>query len=75
MVFIYIPVISPPSLIPFFLPLAFERVFPPPHQASLFSGVSRFLTQNCSCLKELKGQKWRLKERMSNDSPNLGSIL
>jgi hypothetical protein len=38
--------------------------------------ISRFLTQNCSCLKEIQGQKMekRLKEKSSRDCPTLESI-
>ena len=37
---------------------------------------SKFLTQNCSCLKELQGQKMekRLREKRFSDWPKLGSI-
>ena len=37
---------------------------------------SEFLTQNCSCVKELQGKKMekRLKERQFKDLSNLGSI-
>ena len=38
--------------------------------------ISKFLTQNCSCPKEMQGQKMeqRQKERPSRDCPTLGSI-
>jgi len=39
--------------------------------------ISKILTQNCSCLKEILGQRveQRLKERPSRDCPTWGSIL
>jgi hypothetical protein len=39
--------------------------------------ISKILTQNCSCLKEIQGQRveQRLKERPSRNCPTWGSIL
>jgi hypothetical protein len=41
-----------------------------------YSFISKFLTQNCSCLKETQEQRMeqRLKERPSRDCPTLVSI-
>jgi hypothetical protein len=39
--------------------------------------ISKILTQNCSCLKEIEGQRveQRLKKRPSRDCPTWGSFL
>jgi hypothetical protein len=48
----------------------------PPVERWGYQPISKFLTQNCFCLKEMQGQKTeqRLKERSSRDCPTLGTI-
>ena len=48
----------------------------PKWRGEVTSPQSRFLTQNCSYLKRTVGTKMekRLKERLSSDQPNVGSI-
>jgi hypothetical protein len=49
----------------------------PPVEGWHHSPVSKILTQNCSCLKEMQGRKIerKLKERPSRDCTTLGSVL
>jgi hypothetical protein len=48
----------------------------PPVEESEHPSISKILTQNCSCLKEIQGQRveQRLKERPSRECPIWGSI-